>query len=126
MSAVMFVPEWMAGYYDHRCRLFAPGACCGRCGTTDRMALSLRSRRLLCRRCELYRRTSRTTELHHLGGRPSVFAVEVDANDHAWLTAYQYGWRGRFAPGCREAVLYDIRALIAVWVIRRLIRGAAA
>jgi hypothetical protein len=126
MSSARYVPGWMVGYYDHRCRLFAPDACCGHCGTSDRMALSLRSPRLLCRSCELFRRTGRRTELHHLGGRPSVFVVEVDANDHTWLTIYQYGWRGRLTPGSWEAFLSDLGALLGVWLLRRVLDGASA
>ena len=121
-----FVPEWMAGYYDYRCRLFSPDACCTRCGVADPMVLSLRSRRLLCRRCDLYRRTGRTTELHHLGGRPSALVVEVDANDHAWLTAYQYAWRGRLAAGSWQAVFCDAVALLSISLGKGLGRGEAA
>jgi hypothetical protein len=76
--------------------------------------LVLRSRPLLCHRCELFRRTGKTTELHHIGGHPSRPVVEVDANVHAWLTLYQEGWRGTHTPGSGRAVLYDLLFLAHV------------
>jgi len=120
-----YVPAWAFGYVDHRRRLFAPGACCSRCGVDDPVVLSFRSRRLLCRRCELFRRTGRTTEFHHLGGRPSPVVEEVDANLHQWLTLYQYGWRGRLEPGSLMAILADILTLAAMR-LQEGFRGTAA
>lgn len=118
-------PLWFAVYLDERQRLFGEGACCSRCGTTDVVVL-LRSRSRLCRRCDLFRRTGRTTELHHLGGRPSASSLEVDANMHAWLTLLQNSWRGRLVPGSSEAWRADLFAFFVVSVCRRYIGGAAA
>lgn len=79
----------------------------------DPVVLVLGSVPLACRRCQLFARTGRKTEVHHLGGRPSEFVVEVDANLHAWLTLYQRCWRGVYERGSREAVLADLATLIA-------------
>jgi hypothetical protein len=109
-----FVPVGLWGYVDHRRRVFHPGAFCSRCGVADPVVVVFRSRPLSCRACRLERRTGRRTELHHLGGRPSPVTVEVDANLHAWLSLYQYGWRRRLAPGSPEAVLCDLLVLYAM------------
>jgi hypothetical protein len=124
MSAGFFVPEWSWGYVDHRRRLFRPGARCTGCGIADPIVLVFRSRPLSCQACWLERLTGRRTELHHLGGRPSSVTVEVDANLHEWLSLYQYGWRGRLAPGSPEAVLCDLLVLYVMRVQER--HGASA
>lgn len=106
-----WVPVWACERVEHRRRLFAPAACCTRCQVSDVVVLVLGSQPLICRRCELFARTGRTTELHHLGGRPSTVVIEVDANIHAWLSLYQDGWRGRLQPGSTSAVLLDLLTL---------------
>ena len=73
---------------------------------------------LLCRRCELFLRTGRTKEPHHFGGRPSPVVIDVDANEHAWLTLLQRGWRGRLEPGSLEAIFCDLLALMTVRYLR--------
>lgn len=114
MSPGFFVPVWLWGYVDHRRRLFRPDACCSRCGVSDPVMLVFRSRPLSCQACRLERRTGRRSEVHHVGGRPSSLTVEVDANLHAWLSIYQYGWRGHVPAGSPQAVLYDALMLVGL------------
>ena len=124
MSAGFYVPEACWGYVDHRRRLFRPDACCTECGIAEPIVLVFRSRPLVCQACRLERLTGRRTELHHVGGRPSSLIVEVDANLHEWLSLYQYGWRGRLAPGSPEAVLCDLLLLYGMRLKER--HGASA
>ena len=114
---------WLTLYLEHRRRLFGPDARCARCGTDDVVAL-LVSRRRLCRRCDLERRTGRTREEHHLG-RSLLLGIEVDANDHAWLNLFQYTWKGKLVPGSIEAIVFDLLVLAALPILKRS-GGAAA
>jgi hypothetical protein len=104
--------------WNRRLVALPSGPRCMGCGLTNPMVLRRDARRrqkVRCYRCQRIRLGYSGTERHHVGRRPSVFIVEIDANLHRILSYLQYpAMRAGVAAGSLDAVLWDLAMLCFV------------
>ncbi len=68
---------------------FGRAARCRRCGCAEPVALICPA---LCYECDLFLRTGKRYELHHLAGQDTGPSIYLPGNRHRVLSLFQYDW----------------------------------
>jgi hypothetical protein len=101
----------VAASVNARKRRLGANARCA-CGEKNPLLLRIGAAPVRCLECQARNTGRPTSEMHHLGGRPSTLTISVPVNVHAVATALQWPlWRHRYRAGSIAAVVVDLAVL---------------